>query len=73
VNDQIEQWKKDAKPYLYMAAGIFFLVLLTPALIASIITAWIGRKRARKRELALQQAMAVIRAYAKDAGVKIAA
>jgi len=77
VNDQIEQWKKDAKPYLYMAAGIFFLILLTPALIASFTTAWIvrcvNRKRTRKQELALEQAMVVVRAYAKDAGVKLAA
>ena len=76
INDQIEQWKKDAVPYLYMAAGIFLVILLIPALIASLITAWIvrraGRKRALKQELALQQALMVIHAYAKNAGVTVA-
>ena len=59
------QWK------VYIAGGALFAILMLPALIAAWLVRRIGRRRERRMEAALDQAMKVIRAYAKEAGVKI--
>jgi hypothetical protein len=61
------------KFYVYLAGAALFTILMSPALIAAWIVRRIGRRREKKMELALDQAIKVIRAYGKEAGVKLAA
>jgi hypothetical protein len=65
-------WAK-YKLYVFAAGGVLFTILMSPALIAAWLVRRIGRRREKKMELALDQAIKVIRAYGKDAGVNRAA
>jgi hypothetical protein len=73
LEGQINALWKEYKFYVYLAGAALFTTLMTPALIAAWLVRRIGRKREKKMELALQQAMKVIHAYAKEAGVKLVA
>ena len=65
-------WAK-YKWYVFAAGGVLFTILMSPALIAAWIVRRIGRRREKRMEVALEQAMKVIRVYAKEAGVKLPA
>jgi uncharacterized protein (DUF924 family) len=73
----IERWKKDAKAVSLHGRGHLRPPPADPCAHGVVRHAWIvrrfGRRCARNQELALEQAIAVIRAFAKDAGLKIAA
>lgn len=73
LEGQIDALWKEYQFYVYLAGVGLFLILMTPALIAAWIVRRIGRKRERKMEAALNAAMKLLRAYAEQAGVKIAA
>jgi hypothetical protein len=59
--------------YVFAAAGALFAILMSPALIAAWLVRRIGRRRERRMQAALDQAMKVIKAYASQAGVKLPA
>lgn len=73
LENQIDDLWKKYKLYVFLAGAALFTILMSPALIAAWIVRRIGRKREKKMELALQQAMIVMHAYAKNAGVDLAA
>ncbi|MHB8268869.1 hypothetical protein [Bradyrhizobium sp.] len=73
LETQIDDLWKKYKLYVLLAGAALFAVLMCPALVAAWIVRRIGRKREKKMEVALEQAMKVIRAYAKEGGVKLTA
>jgi hypothetical protein len=73
LQTQIDDLWAKYKWKVYLAGGAFFAILMSPALIAAWLVRRIGRKRERKMDAALNEAMKVIRAYAKEAGVKVSA
>jgi hypothetical protein len=73
LEGQIDALWAKYKLYVFAAGGALFTILMSPALIAAWLVRRIGRRREKRMELALDQAIKVIRAYGKEAGVKLAA
>jgi hypothetical protein len=80
LDNNIQALWKDYKWYVYEAGAALFVILMAPALVAAWIVRRIGRKREKKlyetlekAQDALEDAKTVIRAYAQQTGVKLAA
>jgi hypothetical protein len=73
LEKQIDDLWMTYKWDVYLAGAALFTILMTPALIAAWIVRRIGRRRERRMQAALDQAMRVIKAYASQAGVKLPA
>ena len=73
LEGQIDALWAKYKWYVFAAGAALFTILMSPALIAAWLVRRISRAREKKMEAALDQAMKVIRAYGKEAGVKLAA
>ncbi|MCP3399888.1 hypothetical protein [Bradyrhizobium sp. CCGB20] len=72
LEGQIDALWAKYKLYVVAAGAALLIVLMSPALIAAWLVRRIGRRREKRMELALDEAMKVIRAHGKEAGVKLA-
>ena len=72
-----EELKKQALPYLYMAAAAFVLTLMLPGFIGALFAIWVvnalNRRRARKQERQLKKALSVVKNQADEIQTKLAA
>ena len=75
--DKYEELKKQAMPYLYMAAAALVLILMLPGFIGALFAIWVvnalNRRRARKQERQLRKALSVVKTQADEIQTKLAA